>query len=604
MARHTALALAKLLKENPSVCQFGFRIGESGTGSDFLKNSFLKGYKLSGRNDVRLYVRTWITNRKQILDVQKTFSESVSRHNMMDVEIKYNGEQLGLPYHAVQMGGAHRGALRSRHKSAQFWCWQMPSYSYEDYIRNDREYGIIWQIRSNGTHRFWSWAYVANIRRIMESVHFGDARGFTLEPHTAYYPEDASRYFDSEKDKKLWKYIWQRHWMWYYSWGRIAYDIDFPESKIITEYSHHFGAAGAQVYKAMQACGPIIPLILGYRYQGPDHRMYSPETQVALYCGGKPKGPGVRTILNMARHVPMDDSSFIAIDEFIDNKIAGKVDGRVGPFQVCTLLDQYAEESLKAIAAVPPLSGRSAETWRILKAELLGSVHLSRYYSARLKASAYLYYALRTGSAEDYRKARALLKLSREEWHKLSESVDPVYAPLLNKLVRQVDFQWADELKILEKIDAKQAPEKWPELGDEEVMTLLKLKREPVADAPQLKLTRNEIQIPFDVKVSDLKHKIADKSFAVSCRVDSPYPVKEVLLWVRNMPSTELWKTYPMKSDGAGNYEVSGIPSYIHGNLYKVEVRLKDGGIQYPNPIRQTPWVVITETELEQKQRG
>ena len=606
MAGYTALALAKLLKASPSVCQFGFRIGESGTGPEFLKKSFLKGYKLSGRDDVRLYVRTWATRSKHILDLQKAFNENSSGRHMMDLEIKYNGEQLGLPYHAVQMSVARTKALKARHKSAQFMSWQLPSYSYEDYIKNDREYGIIWQIRSNGTHRFWPWAYVDNIRRVMKSVHFGNARGFTLEPHTAYFPEDASRYFKSEKDKKLWKYIWQRHWMWYYCWGRIAYSVNLPESTVIAEYSRHYGAAGPRVYKAMQACGPILPLVLGYRYQGPDHRQYSPETQVALYwdlhSGGRPKGPGVRTILNMARHIPMDDSSFISIDDFIDNKIEGRADGRVGPFQVCALLDKYAEDGLKSIAAVPPLSGRAADTWHLLKADLLGSVHLARYYSARLKASAYLYYALRTGSAEDYRKARSLMKLSREEWRKLSESVDPVYAPLLNKLVHQDHFKWADELKFLEKIDAEQAPEKWPELGDEEVMALLSLKTGPVADAPPLKLTRNEIRIPFDVKVSNLKHKIADKSFAVSCGVGSPYAVKEVLLWVRDMPSTASWKTYPMKSDGAGNYEVSGIPSYIHGNLYKVEVRLKDGGgIQYPNPIRRTPWVVITESELKRK---
>jgi hypothetical protein len=106
------------------------------------------------------------------------------------------------------------------------------------------------------------------------------------------------------------------------------------------------------------------------------------------------------------------------------------------------------------------------------------------------------------------------------------------------------------------------------------------------------------VTIPFHAKIKDLKHTITGRKMSVSFKIDSSEPVKKAFLWVRNMPSTADWKVLPMEIKPSGEVIINNVHLYKYGNLYKVEILLKDGGIQYPNPILKTPWVVVDEDEV------
>ena len=177
LADYTAKAVSTLLREMPELDMLGFRVGESGQPAEFFKDAYLKGFTDSGRKDVRLYSRSWLTTQAAL--------EAIGRaaNNGFDIEIKYNGEQLGLPYHAIQAGGA--------------------SYSYEGYIRNDAPYQIIWQVRADGTHRFWAWENTDFIRRCVGTFALGQARGFSVEPSFSYYPVTAATYYANPEDQKV-----------------------------------------------------------------------------------------------------------------------------------------------------------------------------------------------------------------------------------------------------------------------------------------------------------------------------------------------------------------------------------------------------------------
>src|SRR5207302_4897009 len=110
-------------------------------------------------------------------------------------------------------------------------------------------------------------------------------RGFSLEPQIAYFPYDAASYYAKDEDKKVYKYIWEKYWMWYLAWGRLSYNPELPEETLIAAYEKRFGPAGKDIYKAMQDSGWIVPLIMAYRDQGPDHRDFSPETETGLGSG-------------------------------------------------------------------------------------------------------------------------------------------------------------------------------------------------------------------------------------------------------------------------------------------------------------------------------
>ena len=144
---YTAKAVAVLLKEVPGLQMLGFRIGESGEDAEFFEDAYVKGLALSGRKDVEICTRSWKADKASSI-VKITPQELEGK---LDLEIKYNGEQLGLPYQA--MHGKHLGQSYG-------------SYSYEDYLNPPSPYRVIWQIRANGTHRYFAWEDSDFIRRI------------------------------------------------------------------------------------------------------------------------------------------------------------------------------------------------------------------------------------------------------------------------------------------------------------------------------------------------------------------------------------------------------------------------------------------------------
>jgi hypothetical protein len=110
LADYTALCVKKLIENAPELEFLGFRVGESGKRADFYQNSYLKGLKLAGREDVKLYTRSWVVPKRNIELIADGYPGD------MYIEIKYNGEQLGMPY---QVSGG--------------WMAQKASYSYQSY---------------------------------------------------------------------------------------------------------------------------------------------------------------------------------------------------------------------------------------------------------------------------------------------------------------------------------------------------------------------------------------------------------------------------------------------------------------------------------------
>ncbi|HTW94720.1 MAG TPA: hypothetical protein VMD30_08010 [Tepidisphaeraceae bacterium] len=584
LADYTAKAVTAFLKQLPDLYMIGFRVGESGQKDAFYEQTYPQAVAAAGRGDIPLYTRTWGTKRP---DLQAIGADSPGGFN---IEIKFNGEQLGLPYQAIHGRDGKRN----------------PAYSYEDYLDLPANYRIIWQIRANGTHRWWDWENTDFIRRTVRACTFGNARGFTIEPEMAYYPYAAADYFNDRADQRVYKYIFEKRWMWYFAWGRVGYDPDLPEQTIIDEYQRHFGPPGEQIYQAMQAASQIVPLVFSYRFQGPDQRDYSPETETGLGSlkapstrpstkrssstrKSKPKKagttrPSVVPILRFAGNDPMDVRSFAGISRFVDDKLHGQQDGSVSPIQIAEILSSAASATRAEIEAVPPLQGRAADEWRLMRGDLLCAADLGDYHADRILGTTHLLYALDGNSQSDYDAAVDYFAQSRQMWKQLADTADAIYKPLTDHLRHEVDYRWSEGEADLAKADAT-APDVWA-------------KRKIVASAGPLKITDSDLGHPLGMAVTNLTHTIAPDSATIHCDVTAVGPVAQVILWYTDLPSTSTWQSTLMTSDGPGQWSVT-VPLTSHGLLYQVEVRDNKGNaIIYPNPLVETPFRAITPAEI------
>ena len=548
---YTKKAVALLLKEVPGLKRLGFRIGESGETPKFYADAYVQGLHDSGRTDVQFYTRSWKTNRTALEELAGKVN------GRLTVEVKYNGEQLGLPYQAIQ-GPRNSG------------------YSYMDVAGVQKPYELLWQVRANGTMRFWTWAETAFIRRAVRSFRFGGANEFTLEPESAYFSSDPADFYRRPEDQAVYRYQWQKNWAWYAAWGRLAYNPDLPEAELMAVYRSHFGRFAGEAYAAAQASGAIVPLALAYRFTGPDQRNMSPETQSgALDTVHDTKV----TPLSFALNTPMDDRSFVGIHEYVTSRLAGRPDGRIGPRAVAELMSARALETRQAVErADRDLAGGSE--WRLLKTDLLAASYLGDYYASRIRGTMHLDYALRTGSEGDFAQAQGALATSRQDWSRLAKWLDPIYAPLENPQIGQRKFKWGDEGRRLEKLD-ELLPAMWkarqPEPTGGGIPLLL-----PAADKMQV------------VKVIQLDAVVTSPGTArVTCHTTRGEQVRKVTLWSKGFASNLPWQPVGMSMEVLGSYSTD-VRLPPDGLLYLVAVEeTSDMAFQFPSPLEETPFRTI-----------
>lgn len=73
LADYTSKAVAILLRELPGLYMLGFRVGETGQKASFFQDAYLKGVADSGRKDLHLYTRSWLTSKDQLQSIGEAY---------------------------------------------------------------------------------------------------------------------------------------------------------------------------------------------------------------------------------------------------------------------------------------------------------------------------------------------------------------------------------------------------------------------------------------------------------------------------------------------------------------------------------------------------
>ncbi|MEW6201558.1 MAG: hypothetical protein AB1546_06265 [bacterium] len=419
LADYTREMVRDIINKCPDLWMVGFRIGESGRPADFFRKSYIAGIKEADR-PIYLFTRTWVTQPVYVREIADSYPGKTF------IEIKYNGEQLGLPYHAITSPRAHGGAA--------------PSYTFEDYTNYPRNYKILWQIRANGTHRLFRWGDPVFAARAMRSTRFGEGIGFTMEPLTSYYPmTDFFHNFDIDHEFFTWDH--ERNWFWYFVWGRTAYNPDTPEDVWLLEFGKRYGAAAPAVYHALTTASKIVPLIYSYRCLGLDHRQMAPEYE----NGG--------TLDEFTTNLPLDINVMRPIDEFVRHSLFRSpiLGAKMGPFEVAGRLEKYIDDSAAAVKEAAAALGADDKDFNCLRMEIESLSHLASYYANKLRAAVHLEFFRETMSAEDLHQAKEYTAKALDDWEQLSVAGEKHYRPLLDTLrMHTREFTWRKEGEELE----------------------------------------------------------------------------------------------------------------------------------------------------------
>ncbi|MDO8587184.1 MAG: hypothetical protein Q7T82_09105 [Armatimonadota bacterium] len=546
LTQYTREVVRNTIKSCPDLAMIGFRVGESGMGEDFFRKSYIQAVTESGRS-IPIYTRSWGAKKAKCMEIGEQFP------GQLIVEIKYNGEQLGAPYHL--QGGRMAG-------------WN--DYSYQDFLSYPKNYDVIWQIRANGTHRVFTWASPDLIARAAETCTLAGSIGFCVEPSNAYYPMQG--YFHKDDNDHPWfKWGYQRDWFWYTLWGRTAYNPAVPDKTWIGHFKKRFGAkAGEPVYRLVCKMSKIVPLAYTFYSLGPDHRNHAPE----LETGG--------TLEDWANGEPFDTQNVQSAREYVRRTLNNDPSARMTPPQAADLLEKTAEETMNILTEAKLSAAPDNNEFKCLTLDATALSYLARYYAAKLRGAVHLAALEQSGDIRMAESARSQAAIAGEMWRRLAETTEKHYKPFMEHLRMGDAYHWSREIPLLAK--------------DEEAVNRAvdKLRANPITTVEFPARSGDDRAGPVVApKSAELREiDVTTKELTISATAEDPAGVKSVFLKHKAFPSEKHWELTPMVLKD-GKYTAS-MKVKSTGALYCFEALDNLGnGTTYPDFLTQTPYIVV-----------
>lgn len=413
LVEYSRLAMEMLLQLCPDIHGIQLRVNtESGIENDrqtmFYRDGVLAGMKASGR-PILLDLRGWGA-------LPGTIDAAVRSNLPIRLSMKYWAEFMGMPYPPAQM---------------------LPSYSYADFLGYPRNYPVVHQVWSLGSHRLLPWGSVAWMKRFAPTARFGDALGFeTCAPLSQKgfgNPPGDWRIFAS-KDREYYRWEFERYWLYYLLYGRLTYNSASSPDVWMDEFKLRFGErASNSMFDAFQAASEVIPFLVSYRLSNPNMYIW-PEKQM----GG---------LLDFYIEVkPADMARFLSFDEYVAARLRGVASAKMTPEEAADRLVGMAADTERALSqASLALKSEENKEFAANRIDLEVLSLLARYHAQKIRAGAALALFYASGDESALRTARSHAGAGLEIWERLARLTDGVFHPKMVFGPRDVGH-WKDNL--------------------------------------------------------------------------------------------------------------------------------------------------------------
>lgn len=423
MEQVISIAVGEIIKQCPLLDGVGFMVDNLRLPADFYQKAYVDPIAASGKKPI-LIIHTWAADPKELNRLVE------SNPNRSVLEVKFNADHLALPYPAT---GGRMGDWKD--------------YSFQDYFRMPRKYGLMFQIAFNGTHRIFPWGDTTFIRRTLENSTYAGANGFILQTFSSFMPHADAYSNPVRSDLRYYEWTYERDWYWFLLWGRLAYNPDTPKEYFEQRFQSHFGRqAGIPLFNALRFVSQVVPTLAATCFRGPGIRDFAPEFE-----------PPCR-LEEVLKFQPLDAFSIRSVSEEIDALISGKRDGRYSPLE---LLDEaaraaedgatLAEEAGQALSAEikerqgspAALDPNALKEWNAWLVDCKALAALGRYWCDRVSAAIQVGIYQKTGDIPSLIIASEKLGNSGQAWQNLQNATGIHYRPLLEMLRnQQTDFHW------------------------------------------------------------------------------------------------------------------------------------------------------------------
>ncbi len=415
LLRYTNQAIAFLMKECATLDGVGIQVSEAETKAEFFFDTYIKTLDALPHKPA-LFLRTGQSDLEQVKNLAGTYG------GRSILEVKYNGDHLGLPY---PVSGGRMS--------------QWPAYSYQDVFNQPHRYGVLFQIQTAGTHRVFPWGDSHFIRSALRNTNLAGANGFVMQTHATYSPHVDMMTNSMQSDLRYYAWSYERDWYWYWLWGRLAYNTGEAEKVLIHGFEDRFGkAAGPLLYRALQHASQVIPAINNVCYLGPDKSHTAPEFEPPM------------DLAEALRVQPLDSFAIRSVSDEIHILSEGRTDSRRSP---CDLLDDAVKGAAEGVR-LAQLAGAhfndSTKTQLTLKKEwnawlidFKTLAALSRYWRDQINAAVQVGFFQTTGDVPSLILASQNVQTAGEAWEEVRVLTEKHYRPFFEPFrIQASNFHW------------------------------------------------------------------------------------------------------------------------------------------------------------------
>lgn len=501
------------------------------------------------------------------------------------VSTKFWCEQLGLPFHPTD-----EDPLYARDR-----------YGFGPLLNHSRSYRVNYQLWNEGSNRFLLWGDPVYAARFAESCAEGGGEGFEVAAPLGNKgfgdaPGNWQIFADRSYDANRWEI--QRYWMQLLVFGRLGYNPQASPEIWRREFRNRFGPAASALETAYVQASQILPLITVVRQDSASEWRFWPEMSTGysleLYGFTPPSDRAQFYPIRRWENAPGWSGDSWTADQsgFVEDAVAGKLQGKWSPIRMSQWLGQLANDTRAALAAAG--SSDSAE-FRATQLDFRVLAQLADYHACKTRAATHLEFFRQTQETGRLVMVLAEIEQAAEAWRALVDLTDGVYhSDLVFGHIR-----WTNSYRV----HAGHWKNKLPEvLAD--VTWVKKIIEESGPLTPGFRSYPGETLTGFPtIRHTPIRRLTPGAGLSIRAEVTSSIPIREVSLHYRAMDQTRGWNQVRMVAAPSAPHYAAEVPRAVIDSQfdlqYYLEVCTAEGGGLWPDWRETTPYVVVRTGERQ-----
>lgn len=283
---------------------------------------------------------------------------------------------------------------------------------HEKFVADIGDAPTLWTLRNDDNYHF-RWGGAGFVREFIQNIPAKNTRGF-------YYGSDQhiwAREFlslehtsDTTAPRELELAKHDYHWL---LWGRLGYDPNLPDDRLIAHLATRFPSTDAPaLFAAWQDASMTFPLVTSFHWGALDFQWYIEGCQSRPEPAQTPTGfHDINRFISLRPHPATDN---VSIPDYVSSVRANKPRAGTTPLQVAEKLHAHADRALAAYNHLLPSAARDAELRRTLE-DIRAMAHLGKYYAHKIRAATEL--ALFRASLERAHHATLTRELNEAAYH-------------------------------------------------------------------------------------------------------------------------------------------------------------------------------------------